>query len=289
MANGGSQNFKRAQVLDLENRGQKVFVEFGLLLDGEFEELVGKHAKPYVQETQLQNQHGSMQNVRIISLAGLSCGQIHAMRRIQIFCNCCMSMQEMVLEAEKQLHEGQAELVFAFSQDKLLKKLPNVLKSPTAQGIFTVQELMARDASQMASLIDLEAMPAAPVSRRAEAQAPITKKPGKNKRKASGDTPTAPSVSMFGAEVTDIAKRAASDGGKRSKGPKSDSQVGEAGLPAGSEGLPAELQRVVKGLGKVPDCFEGLSIEAVLSGKKIGCKLNGVSASAVLVGRSACC
>ena len=168
--------FKRANISDYESRGYTVIMEFGLLTEAEFEDLVGhKPSAVKATPTSLPSQTGKKHPMFLVTLEGLSCDKIHCMRRIQMKTTCYLTNQEMLLEAARQIHESQPQNVFEYNYEQLLKDNPVGMKDATGyrKNLKSIAELQQGEIEEVdlgTVAIDVDAEASAPaLSRRVNA------------------------------------------------------------------------------------------------------------------------
>ena len=306
--------FTRCNVLDVEQRGTMVFVDFALLTDKEFQELLAerpRNAKTLKSEpTSMYGQTGKTQQMHVLSLRGMSCCEIHSCRRLRVYSTMFLAQEELLVEAAKMLHSQHAANVFQANWEKIVAKQPTGLRDTVGfRSIPSTEELLAK-ADEMAveramrgaaelpqasgrdsQTIDLEAEPPnMSMSRRTQ---DVPKKSQQSRRRQK--VPQSPPRSDGGSKAQSVggASKPQSVGGAskpQSGAPKSrkgsgasDAQLwadgGDVGRETGSGLLldvDPQLRPVAEALRQVPPCFLRFSIDRILKGDKMGNQLNGV-------------
>ena len=280
--------------MDTETRGYRVFMQFGLLTEAELEKFTGK--KPgalKVQGCSMPSQTGSRQQMYLITLDDLSCCEVHAMRRIEMFTSLALSQEEFLLEASKQLHKEHATNVFQFNYEGVLQKNPVGLRDATGyrQHVKSLEQLRGQE---MEAMLEAEAVPSTePIdvdddqpathkSRRLQAEPKKTRKkrkaaesPDADRRSdaASVAASAVASLAASGSQLAPVTKlELRSDGGRVYRvGARKGGSVGDSGMDP-------ILEEVASAMKSVPNCFKKLTIPGLLRGDKCGNQINGVRA-----------
>ena len=81
----------------------------------------------------------------IVSLEGMSCSDIHSMRRMRVSCKFGLSHEQILLSAGKQLMEGQGSVLYEFHTSKHISNRPKHLKEEAGyHNIKTVEQLQSK-------------------------------------------------------------------------------------------------------------------------------------------------
>ena len=283
---------KRNQVVDSEQRGHMIFMDFALLTEGELDCLASdraRHVKHQLTLQSVQNQLGTNQQLYLMSLAGLSDAQANGLRKFRVFTSVFLSLHDMLLEGERQLHEGQGRLMFDYNHERLQKQLPTGLKEGSARAVKSLEELLAcNDASRLAGVVDLDEMPSAVVASRAETAAVKAAPKTKQATRKRGKAPAGGGDDTFSVAGRSTKSGRSAGAGGASKKAKTEMVKMEPQQSLDTLDLAPEFRRVCHAMaGKVPECFIGLSIERILQGEKLGCKVNGVPGSVAQCWRQA--
>ena len=286
--------FARANVKDTETRGYRIFMEFGLLTESELEGLTGK--KPQARQVpgfSMQSQTGSLQQMFLVTLDGLSCCQIHSMRRIEMYTSNALSQEELLLEAARQLHKEHAANVFEFNYAGLLKKNPVGLRDATGyrQHVKSVEQLRSAELEAMIAVVPQEEpisvdddQPATHTSRRLQAE------PKKRRRRKGGEGTQSPARSDAASAAASAAAASGSRPGSQLAAAvakveiKSEGgrvyQVGGRRASSGldSDAMDPTLEEAALQMRSMPHCFKKLTIPRILQGDKLGNQINGARA-----------
>ena len=137
-----------SNVYDSTKQGYKVYMTFGLVTLDELIELTAlPRTAPWNQikgeAVQLENHLGKVVDAQyLISLRGLTCSEIHSIRRVEFFSSVCLSQDEFLLQAARQLEENQAHGYFEHHCQKQVELNPEQLSSHEKhKGIKTVEDL----------------------------------------------------------------------------------------------------------------------------------------------------
>ena len=116
-----------------------MYFEIGVLTESELTNLTSLPSTALkMKACKMQLEDGSRTPVHLVSLAGLSCGQVHGMRKMKVYCDSFTSHVELLLQAAQQLRQDQGAECFDFASAQAAKARPDPL-SPV--GRLRVQSL----------------------------------------------------------------------------------------------------------------------------------------------------
>ncbi|CAE7213542.1 unnamed protein product [Symbiodinium sp. CCMP2592] len=241
-----------SNVVDWETVEMEIHQELGLLSEAEFEALTkfaGSAVKAELQE--VPSPLGHDKNFFIITLDGLPCTVTNGMRKL-----CCkyrfgLTREDMLLQAAKQLVEGQGKAVFSYHSEEQLKQRP--------KGLQTEQ--------QFKELKSLEGLKEKAQKAVAKSGAQPVKATGDSSSEAGddedGDGPKAKKLKVQqSGRLQKLAK-------PKRKGGKKAPAGAEIAVVDNPEGVPKPLESVVAARGNTPKCFTNLHIDRILMGEKL--------------------
>ena len=246
-------------VLDFEKSSMEVFIELGLLTEAEFDAMTGLSGTATVLKAEmasLPNYVGGSANKNffIITLDGLSCSQIHAMRRVRVSYEFGLSKEDVLLSAGKQLLEGQGTTVFSYHSAEQLDSRPKGLREDRGlSAIKSLQELKEKGSKMMA-------------------KAGVEPKPENGQAESSDEDGSAKRVKQHSsgrlqkAILNKRPKARARNSGSKSLGRGKDDPVAALEDPSV---LPKVLQNVAQALKVTPRCFINLDVPRILTGERL--------------------
>ncbi|CAJ1385033.1 unnamed protein product, partial [Effrenium voratum] len=153
-----------ADVQSSERRGLEVYSEVGLVSESEFQRLVGclpssLGVKALGQEKSNNprrftptNEEGQEQkSLHLLSLEGLSCCEIHSIRKVKLYWQVNLQMTEALLEQAGQLSDLHPHRVYQYNQKTMLETLPDGLRATGRLKLNTVAALREKHASLQAA------------------------------------------------------------------------------------------------------------------------------------------
>lgn len=262
-----------SNVYDKEFRGMEIFIELGVLSESELKKIVDDvpNTKALKLEAhQLPDQVGEITSYYLVSLEGMSCSQIHSMRRVKIFTTVGTSHEEVLLSASKQLTLGHGTNVWKHYANLQRAQNPTHLRDGAGyQNILTIQDIIMRAESLKEK--NKVGHPSLESSALGDDQS-------ESEEETTGKVVQAVSTNRS----SRLAKQAAEKKGKKAQGrPKSKSaragadDISDAAV-VDVESLPNELKIVVEALKAAPKCFAGLDPARILAGEKLMRSVEGV-------------
>lgn len=271
----------------MECTGTEVYSEAGLVSESEFQRLVGcdpktvgvkavreenPKKKDSAEKFKVMNEEGQEQRLFLISLAGLSCGDVHSIKKVRIFWRVELQNQEHLMQASRQLSAAEPQRMYAFHRQDMLHSMPFGLRASGKLQLETVQSLKERfssiqsqrksreqdndeeaDSDSMDETPDKRGVVAPRVARSRFARAAPSEK---TSNAATAKKRAAKAKSAKSADDADEDCFLANEGEISS-------------LSLDSDML--NVAKVCKGYpNKIPQCLVHLSVQRILSGEKLG-------------------
>ena len=258
-----------SNVKDFEENSMEIFVELGLLTEGEFEKLTGQAcvnlSGPVLKAEmiELPSQFGMPKKFFLFSSEGLGCDIVHGLRRCRVSCRFGILHEELLLQAARQLIEGQGQAVFSFHAEQQLEKGPKGLTSDQSFNAVRTLDGLKERIQKLSSQKPAKAESAQPAS---DDEPPD----GCRKVQLAQSSRVARGVVQPKRKSAAAKKRAAAD-------------RDEASILEDSDNIPQALQPVVAALKSTPRCFASCDPVRILNGERL---MRSVDAAAQLGGRA---
>ncbi|CAE7215300.1 unnamed protein product [Symbiodinium sp. CCMP2592] len=242
-----------SNVTDFEETALEVFVELGVLTEGEYEKLSGHICSNIsgpvlrAEMIELPSQLGVPKKFFLISLEGLGCDVVHGLRRCRVSCRFGIRHEELLLQAAKQLIEGQGQAVYSFHTSEQLEKNPKGLTND--QAFNSIKTLDCLKEKLQKAVIQKAAKP--------EANKP-----------ESDDEPPEGSRKVQPAQSSRVARGVAIQPKRRSSGKKKGEREDVSTLED-PDNIPPALQPVTAALKTVPKCFASCDPVRLLNGERL--------------------
>ena len=240
-----------SNVLDFEVSQMEVFMELGLLTEAEFDAMSGLTGSLVKAEmVQLPSCLGGEadKNYFIVTLDGLTCDRIHAMRRLRVSYAFGLSKEDVLLSAAKQLLEGQGRVVHRYHYIDQLDNRPQVLQSDKGlANIKSMQDFKGKIEKAM-----LKA-------------GKVVEKSDQGAEKESSDSEGGKKVRQHSSGRLGKVQATACD--QEAEG-ATDREAEVAALEDDAC-IPVALQSVASALKVTPKCFANLHIDRILNGERL--------------------
>ena len=272
---------KPSDVKDFQRQGLEIYTEVGLLTETEL--LKFTDVKPTalkLESSLLQNQLGDPSNLFVISLAGLSCGDIHSLRRMRVFCEVGTSQDEILVAAAKMLAPDQGSRTYKHHVKTQVSNNPLHLRDASGfNNIHTIQDLMVKAEGIK------EAKTAKELKKQDLAEAMKEDESSEDQEDEEGATTTTKGKAVISQASSRLARlqeekqakaKAKSVRGAGKKKKKED-EASDLGSVVDVASLPKELQLAADALKAVPRCFAGLDVNRIFAGEKLMRSVNHVT------------
>ena len=273
-----------ADVQSSERRGLEVYSEVGLVSESEFQRLVGclpssLGVKALGQEKSNNprrftptNEEGQEQkSLHLLSLEGLSCCEIHSIRKVKLYWQVNLQMTEALLEQAGQLSDLHPHRVYQYNQKTMLETLPDGLRATGRLKLNTVAALREKHASLQAARQSKEvADPLEDGDASAGEDSPLAKR-------------VAPSIAVSKFSRLSLPTSAASTAAPSTTSKRSTKKAAGADdvYLASTEDLDTVMQsldpdmakvaKVCKGFPRaIPACLSQMNVGRILLGEKLG-------------------
>ena len=271
---------KPSDVKDFQRQGLEIYTEVGLLTENELMKFTDvKPTALKLESSLLQNQLGDPSNLFVISLAGLSCGDIHSLRRTKVFCEVGTSQDEILVAAANMLAPDQGSRTYKHHLKTQTSNNPLHLRDASGfNNIHTIQDLMVKAEGFK------EAKTAKEQKKQDLAEA-MKEDDSSEDQEEDGDVSRAKAVVTQSSSrllklQEDKQAKAKAKGGKGlgKKRRKTDEDVSDMGsVLVDVTSLPKELQLAAEALKAVPKCFAGLDVNRIFAGEKLMRSVNHVT------------
>ncbi|CAE7689190.1 unnamed protein product [Symbiodinium sp. CCMP2592] len=265
-----------ANVLDRQVQGYESYIEFALLSDAEFLELADLPEKTKISSAahkmvNLPNCFGEDQSFRLVSLKGMDLGTIFSVQKVKFYCNVGLSMDELLLQASRQLQEDHAARIFAAAaKEQKDTAMPfTAAQRKNLQEIHTVESLKAK-------LVKDAARTGADLLKPVETDPPEGASDDDMEDDATvGKKAVVKGLSSRLQKAVEEQTMAKGKQPKRKVGKQPDKKQKEddadesAAIDSGSLELPSGLEEVAESMQSIPKCFRSLSIPRILAGEKL--------------------
>lgn len=248
----------------VEQTGVMVFMDVGVLTEGEMKNLTGQPAnklkveKKLEVETGLKSPLGGEAKYFVVSLSGLPASDILAMRRARVWSDTFLSCEDFLLQAANQLLKDQASKLYTHFREENASNNPKHLKNDA--GYVNLAEV-AEMIDDNARTIPQDGQP----EQRADDDA----------HSVSEDEGEGVKAVHAGAQMKMAANKSKQAAKGRAKKAQSDSAKAldeeEVAMEcADMEGMEPELRQVATKLKSLPKCFTKLNVNSIMDGAKIG-------------------
>ncbi|CAE7034324.1 unnamed protein product [Symbiodinium sp. CCMP2592] len=265
-----------ANVLDRQVQGYESYIEFALLSDAEFLELADLPEKTKISSAahkmvNLPNCFGEDQSFRLVSLKGMDLGTIFSVQKVKFYCNVGLSMDELLLQASRQLQEDHAARIFAAAaKEQKDTAMPfTAAQRKNLQEIHTVESLKAK-------LVKDAARTGADLLKPVETDPPEAASDDDMEDDATvGKKAVVKGLSSRLQKAVEEQTMAKGKQPKRKVGKQPDKKQKEddadesTAIDSGSLEHPSGLEEVAESMQSIPKCFRSLSIPRILAGEKL--------------------
>ncbi|CAE7657824.1 unnamed protein product, partial [Symbiodinium sp. KB8] len=265
-----------SDVKDFDVSSIEIFIELGLLTEAEFdavsEGLTGSVLKAELEELPSHLGGSKGNKYFIVSLEGMSCSDIHSMRRMRVSCKFGLSHEQILLSAGKQLMEGQGSVLYEFHTSKHISNRPKHLKEEAGyHNIKTVEQLQSKVQKLMTNKGTAD-------GKRKEQK--VSSSDGENE-KEGGERRVKEFQSQRLQPKQAQKKKAAKASAKKPQASSGGDDTAILDTDA-IDKLPKALRTVADALKKTPQCFSSLDVGRILSGEKLMRSVDAVSRRLVL-------
>lgn len=282
----------RGNVFEQSLVGREVFTEVGVVTESELQDLVQRVSSVQIEKvkatgltptTVLKDHLGEPANsMYLISLRNLPCGEIHALRRMKVFSSGVVHMDNVLVDARRQIRECEAREMFIHHVSKFIQNMPTGFHDRSGfRNIATTEDIVAKLQKHERKV--QEARQAAKEEENSDEEQESEQEDNGDESDASVQVAN-PHSHKAPASVSVRSTAKSKSKRKRAASPEPEMQDVET---SENQDLDADLKKIATRLGSVPSCFYALFPETIMqSRKKCGRSLDAVPSPATIVRRA---